>query len=91
MSSGEHHESGGLDGANRSGSSHDISDGIPGRHRCVDCKSDSPPTNTDFTLISTRFGWRLHRERDAVTGRWNFEWRCPKCWEAFRGRQGADR
>lgn len=55
------------------------------RHRCVGCDALSPPAETNFTLISVRYGWRLFRGKRA-DGTQIYEWRCPACWEAFRGR-----
>jgi hypothetical protein len=52
---------------------------------CVDCRRESPRTETAYTLISARFGWRLHRRTDS-TGRFDAEWRCPECWESFKSR-----
>jgi hypothetical protein len=56
---------------------------MPDRHTCVDCHGKSPETNTDYTLISAEFGWRLSRERNA-DGTVRMEWRCPNCWRAFK-------
>jgi hypothetical protein len=39
----------------------------------------SPPTETNYTLISPRHGWRLTRSLDKE-GRKLAEWRCPQCW-----------
>jgi hypothetical protein len=58
------------------------------RQHCVDCGVLSPETETNYTLISARYGWRLTRKVDA-TGRSQMEWRCPRCWEAFRRAQTA--
>ena len=46
---------------------------------CVRCGKSPPETNTDYTLISAQFGWRLTRARrdDGVN---ILEWRCPECW-----------
>jgi hypothetical protein len=57
-----------------------------GRHQCVGCGVVSPETETNYTLISARYGWRLTRKVD-VTGRSQMEWRCPRCWDAFRRSQ----
>jgi hypothetical protein len=82
MSSSDLPASGSFDVVDLSGPS----SGVVGRHRCVDCRATSPATETNFTLISARYGWRLHREADPVTGEWTFEWRCPECWSTFKGR-----
>ncbi len=49
------------------------------RNRCVDCGAASPATETNYTLISQRHGWRLTRSVDR-DGRKIAEWRCPQCW-----------
>lgn len=54
------------------------------RYACVDCTALSPAVASNFTLISSRFGWRLHRYLDAQTHRTRMEWRCPHCWRVFR-------
>ena len=48
-------------------------------HVCVACGKTSPQTETDYTLISARHGWRLSRER-SPDGTVAVEWRCPDCW-----------
>jgi hypothetical protein len=53
---------------------------------CVDCGGKSPPTETNYTLISELHGWRLTRLRDAQ-GRFVAEWRCPSCWRAYKDRE----
>jgi hypothetical protein len=45
---------------------------------CVDCGAQAPDTNTNFTLISSAFGWRLRKVEDRM------EWRCPACWRAHK-------
>jgi hypothetical protein len=55
------------------------------RHACVDCGMLSPKTDTNYTLISARYGWRLSRAVDAA-GHAIMEWRCPRCWEKYRRR-----
>jgi hypothetical protein len=51
--------------------------------RCVGCRTRAPDTDTEYTLISSRYGWRLTRriERD---GTFVMEWRCPACWQAYK-------
>ena len=55
---------------------------------CVDCRRPPPPTNTNYTLISSQYGWRLIRRR---TEEWDVraEWRCPPCWKVYREKQRA--
>ncbi|HEY2514764.1 MAG TPA: hypothetical protein VGI39_28055 [Polyangiaceae bacterium] len=49
------------------------------RQTCIDCGKVSPETETNYTLISAQFGWRLSRRRMA-NGDFVVEWRCPDCW-----------
>jgi hypothetical protein len=53
------------------------------RQVCVDCGRQAPETETDYTLISARFGWRLRREK-TLDGTIILEWRCPDCWAEFK-------
>jgi hypothetical protein len=39
---------------------------IPKQHVCVSCGAKSPMTETNYTLISPRHGWRLTRGTDAA-------------------------
>lgn len=48
------------------------------RRQCGDCKEWSPPTRTQHTLISSRYGWRLAREVQP-DGTTQLVWRCPNC------------
>jgi hypothetical protein len=50
---------------------------------CFDCKKPSPETDTNYTLIGSRHGWRVTRRR-AEEGRLSMEWRCPDCWRAYK-------
>jgi len=52
-------------------------------NRCVDCGKEPPETETEYTLISSRHGWRLTRGAD-LNGQRVMEWRCPACWLAHR-------
>lgn len=53
--------------------------------RCVGCNASSPKTDTEYTLISARHGWRLTRTRSA-DGTAVVEWRCPDCWKTYKQR-----
>lgn len=55
---------------------------------CIDCGARSPPTNTAYTLISSRFGWRLSRRR-TESGELVLEWRCPECWAKYKRDEGT--
>jgi len=53
---------------------------------CVGCKAHAPGTHTAHTLIGSKHGWRVMR-RPGVIGRAAFEWRCPRCWAAFKAQR----
>lgn len=55
------------------------------RSTCVGCGKESPETETNYTLISAQFGWRLAR-RPGPDGTLMAEWRCPSCWREFKAR-----
>jgi hypothetical protein len=52
-------------------------------HVCSDCRTRAPETDTNYTLISSRYGWRLTR-KVAADGTFSVEWRCPRCWERHK-------
>jgi hypothetical protein len=52
-------------------------------HVCVECGTQSPVTETNYTLISARHGWRLTLAE--VGGVRTMEWRCPQCWSKRKG------
>jgi hypothetical protein len=56
------------------------------RHRCVDCHCAAPATDTEYTLISARFGWRL-TPRTVAAGRTILEWRCAACWSVHKAKR----
>ena len=60
------------------------------RQQCVDCHQLSPPTETNYTLISQQYGWRVMRVVDA-SGRRSMAWRCARCFAKFRERSGTSR
>ena len=53
---------------------------------CVVCGIPSPKTDTNYTLISPKFGWRLSRRR-AADGTFIVEWRCADCWTKHKEQQ----
>jgi hypothetical protein len=53
------------------------------RQTCVGCGKKSPETETNYTLISAQFGWRLTRYK-SPDGALVVEWRCPTCWRDFK-------
>jgi hypothetical protein len=50
---------------------------------CVACRKESPETETNYTLISPKYGWRLARNK-RPDGTYDVEWRCPDCWRALK-------
>jgi hypothetical protein len=52
---------------------------------CLDCKCESPKTDSDYTLIS--MGWRLARPKSRGSAA-SVEWRCPACWAKFKVASG---
>lgn len=58
------------------------------RIHCLGCGAKSPEVETEYTLISSRFGWRLSR-RMARDGSAILEWRCPNCWAKFKAERAA--
>jgi hypothetical protein len=56
---------------------------ISQRHCCDGCGASAPETNTDYTLISRSFGWRLTR-RTLPNGALAMEWRCASCWKKYK-------
>jgi hypothetical protein len=59
----------------------------PSNQICVDCNAKSPQTETNYTLISSRYGWRLSLQSNP-DGRRVSVWRCPICWERHRRPRG---
>jgi hypothetical protein len=58
----------------------DIDDGDEKKSQtCVDCGIASPSTDTNYTLISARHGWRLTPAVDKAGIR-TLQWRCPACY-----------
>jgi hypothetical protein len=53
------------------------------RQTCVGCGKKSPETETNYTLISAQFGWRLTRYKGG-DGALIVEWRCPSCWRDYK-------
>jgi hypothetical protein len=53
------------------------------RPTCVGCGTTAPDTDTNHTLISSTFGWRLTR-RKSFDGTTLLDWRCATCWRKFK-------
>jgi hypothetical protein len=53
------------------------------RRTCADCGASAPATESAYTLISSRFGWRLTYETDA-SGQKVPKWRCGDCWKRHK-------
>jgi hypothetical protein len=60
---------------------------------CVDCPATVEAKGVGDTLVAIQTGWRLTRGPD-IEGRINpinLQWRCPKCWAAYRRKKPAGR
>jgi hypothetical protein len=53
------------------------------RQNCIGCGKLSPETETNYTLISAQFGWRLAK-RQGPAGEFIVEWRCAECWREHK-------
>ncbi len=58
------------------------------RKFCIDCGAAAPKTETNYTLVGSRHGWRVSIVTDA-TGRKSSVLRCPSCWAKFREQVSA--
>src|SRR5580704_10274076 len=58
------------------------------RQICIGCGKKSPETETNYTLISSQFGWRLTRSV-GENGHTLVEWRCPVCWRDYKKARGG--
>jgi hypothetical protein len=58
------------------------------RQKCVGCGGYSPQTETNYTLISAQYGWRLTRFQMPRGGA-IAEWRCPDCWQRYKEARGV--
>jgi len=54
--------------------------------RCFACGVQSPEIETNYTLISSKHGWRVVRSTDNL-GKTVLEWRCPKCWAKHKSQR----
>ena len=54
---------------------------------CADCRKQAPETETSYTLIDAKHGWRNIR-RKMPDGQYSIEWRCPECWLAHKKNAG---
>lgn len=55
----------------------------PSRQQCRDCGASPPPTESNYTLISSQHGWRcviaVNDKGEKMT-----VWRCASCWAKHR-------
>src|SRR5271154_411716 len=56
---------------------------------CISCGKAAPATETNYTLISAKFGWRLTRSPGA-DGTISLAWRCPTCWHEWKRSRAVD-
>ncbi len=58
-------------------------------HVCAGCGIGSPAIASNYTVITSRYGWRLtERVAESRSGRSGdriIEWRCPECWARHTG------
>jgi hypothetical protein len=50
---------------------------------CATCGKKPPTVDTNYTLFSSKFGWRLSKQRNA-DGTVHIDWLCPDCWKAHK-------
>ncbi len=58
------------------------------KYVCIGCAKRIPEHETNSSLVTLKFGWRLRRGEDAKGGT-KFEWRCPDCWQEYKARVAA--
>lgn len=62
---------------------------------CHDCGAEAPAADTNYTVVTSRYGWRLTRVTadaqadDGSEPTSSVEWRCPSCWQRYNGRAVA--
>jgi hypothetical protein len=55
----------------------------PARTRtCARCRTTAPSTETDYTLIGSKHGWRCRKVDSG--GATRLEWYCDACWKGVR-------
>jgi hypothetical protein len=59
------------------------------RH-CVDCGIRSPSQVSEYTLIGSRYGWRLTKTA-RPDGRPLLQWRCRGCFADYRAKADSSR
>jgi hypothetical protein len=60
---------------------------------CEDCGTNAPASDTNYTVVTSRYGWRLTRV-SLVSEQGDppvhaVQWRCPSCWQRYQGRAVA--
>lgn len=55
---------------------------------CIDCGLKAPETDTAYTLIGQRHGWRLTWVLDGA-GKRAPEWRCDKCFRRAKAERAG--
>jgi hypothetical protein len=53
------------------------------KQECCICRAESPMTQTNYTLISSRHQWRMELKTDE-NGRKEPHWYCPTCWSRVK-------
>ena len=55
---------------------------------CMTCGARPPETESAYTLIGGKAGWRLTRSKDE-NGNVVTQWRCADCWTAWKKSTGG--
>ena len=58
--------------------------------KCVDCGRCSPANASEYTLFSSKYGWRITRGVSA-SGEILIEWHCPECFARLRAQPDPER
>jgi hypothetical protein len=67
-----------------------IEDKATTERRCSDCASLSPPGVSEYTLISSRFGWRVTKATTSL-GTPVLRWHCASCFAKRRSMKPVPR
>lgn len=57
---------------------------------CDKCGMRSPKTQTDYTLITTKSGWRMTRKKKE-DNTYEVIWYCPECWLHVKPASAAEK
>jgi len=60
----------------------------PGERVCSWCGKAAPESETDKSLSSSEFGWRVTRKK-LEDGSQEVAWHCPGCWSRLKESGGS--